>query len=326
MLVVVGACGTADGAQQAPPPPTQSATTSAPVATAPAAPTTSAAPSTTADTAFPVTVTGTNGTSLTVERRPERIISLSATHTEMLYAIGAGDQVIGTDLTSNYPPQAEATPKLDAFNFNVEEVVALDPDLVILAFDFQGEVNALELLDIPTLLLGLASTLEEMMEQINTVGAATGHQAEAAELVSGLEAQLKGILADLPQLEEPLTVFHEVDATLFSPNSASFLGDIYQRLGLVNIADAVPDEFGSGYVQLSEEFIIAADPDLVLLGDASFGESIETVGTRPGWDTLTAVQNGWVFELDGDVAGRWGPRTIGLVAQIAKAIREVVGA
>ena len=116
-----------------------------------------------------------------------------------------------------------------------------------------------------------------------------------------------------------------VDSTLFSPNSASFLGDIYARLGLVNVANEVPDQFGSGYVQVSEELIFDTDPDLIFLGDAAFGESVETVSSRPGWNTLTAVQNRWVFELDGDVAGRWGPRTVDLVADIAEAIAVVAG-
>jgi len=117
-----------------------------------------------------------------------------------------------------------------------------------------------------------------------------------------------------------LTVYHEIDNTLFSANSATFLGDIYQRLGLSNIADAVPDEFGSGYVQLSEEYLFSRDPDLIFLGDAGFGESVESVVVRPGWESLTAVRNGAVFELDGDIAGRWGPRTVDLVDDIVAAI------
>jgi iron complex transport system substrate-binding protein len=119
----------------------------------------------------------------------------------------------------------------------------------------------------------------------------------------------------------PLTVFHEVDNTLFSANSSTFLGDIYRRLGLVNIADAVPDEFASGYVQLSEEYLFSQDPDLIFLGDAGFGENSATVRARPGWDALSAVRHGAVFELDGDIAGRWGPRTVTLVEEIVAAIK-----
>ena len=136
---------------------------------------------------------------------------------------------------------------------------------------------------------------------------------------------LETILSDVPDSDPPVTVFHEVDATLYSPNSETFLGDIYLRLGLINIADEVPDDLGAGYVQVSEELIFAADPDVIFLGDAEFGESIETVSSRPGWDTLSAVQNSFIYELDGDVVGRWGPRTVDLVADIAQAAREVTG-
>jgi iron complex transport system substrate-binding protein len=114
-----------------------------------------------------------------------------------------------------------------------------------------------------------------------------------------------------------------VDETLFSVNSSTFLGDIYARFGLVNIADEAPDEFGSGFPQLSAEFVLEADPDIIFLGDAGFGVTAESVGTRPGWDSLSAVANSAVFELDTDIAGRWGPRTDELVRQIAKALESL---
>ena len=267
--------------------------------------------------ASPITVEGEAG-ELTLDDRPDRIVSLSATHTEILYAIDAGELIVATDLTSNYPPPAEATVKLDAFNFNVEEIAAVEPDLVITAFDFQGEVAALQAVGIPALYLASASNLEDAYTQIETLGTVAGKETEAGELVTTMQSRIDELAGSASN--QTLTFFHEVDNTLFSANSSTFLGDIYSRLGLSNIADAVPDEFGSGYVQLSEEYLFAEDPDLIFLGDASFGESIATVSARPGWDTLTAVQEGTVFELDGDIAGRWGPRTVDLVEDIVAAI------
>jgi iron complex transport system substrate-binding protein len=268
----------------------------------------------------PVTVEGDAGR-VVLDDRPTRIVSLSATHTEILYAIEAGNLIVATDLTSNYPAQAETTTKVDAFNFNIEEIAATDPDLVITAFDFQGEVSGLEAVGIPVLLLMPASNLTDAYEQIQILGDVTGRDSEAADLVSSMRSKIDGLVASTPG--GSLTMFHEVDNTLFSANSSTFLGEIYQLLGLSNIADAVPDEFSSGYVQLSEEFLFSEDPDLVFLGDASFGENIETVSSRPGWDTLTAVKTGAVFELDGDIAGRWGPRTVDLVEDILAAIESV---
>lgn len=265
----------------------------------------------------PITVDSDTG-QLTLDDRPDRIVSLSATHTEILYAIDAADLIVATDLTSNYPAEAEATPKVDAFNFNVEEIAAVAPDLVITAFDFQGEVAALQAVGIPVLLLVPASNLDDAYQQIEILGDVTDRGTEAADLISSMRTRIDGLIGSTPR--ESLTVFHEVDNTLFSANSSTFLGDIYRRLGLSNIADAVPDEFASGYVQLSEEFLFSEDPDLIFLGDAGFGENIETIRIRPGWDTLTAVQQDAVFELDGDIAGRWGPRTVDLVEDIVAAI------
>ncbi len=251
---------------------------------------------------------------------PQRVVSLSATHTEMLYAIGAEGQVVGTDLTSNYPPAAEETAKVDAFNFDVEEVAALEPDLVVLAFDFAGEVAALEAVQIPTLLLAPPTDLEGAYDQLVALGAAVGRSAESEELAEGMRSEIDEIIGGTLAGGEVGTVFHEIDDTLFSANSSTFIGDVYARFGFDNIADEVPDEFESGFVQLSPEFVLDADPGFIFLGDAAFGETAETVAARPGWGELTAVQEGRVVELDSDISGRWGPRTVDLVRQIGEAI------
>ena len=267
--------------------------------------------------AGPLTVDGDTGR-LTLDDHPGRIVSISATHTEILYALDAAELIVATDLTSNYPEEALTTTKVDAFNFNVEEIAAVEPDLVVIGFNFQGEVDALRSIGIPVLLLGPPADLEEAYAQIETLGEVTGRRKQATELIASMQSRIDALIASTSGTQ--LTFFHEVDNTLFSANSSTFLGDIYARLGLTNIADAVPDEFGSGYVQISEEYLFAQDPDIIFLGDASFGESLETVRMRPGWDTLSAVGNGAVFELDGDVAGRWGPRTVELVEDVVAAI------
>jgi iron complex transport system substrate-binding protein len=269
--------------------------------------------------ASPITISGDTG-DLILEDRPSRIVSLSATHTEILYAIGAGDLIAGTDLTSNYPPEARSTVKVDAFNFDVEEIVALQPDLVITAFDYQGELAALETVGVPALLLSPAATLDDAYGQMEVLGRVTGREEEAVALVASLQSRIEELTSTMPG--EGFRIFHEVDNTLFSATSSTFLGDIYALFGFENIADEVPDEFGSGYVQVSEEYLFSADPDLIFLGDASFGESPATVAARPGWNTLNAVKSGRVFELDGDVAGRWGPRAVELVEDIAAALES----
>ena len=317
---LLGACRSTTAAQTIP---TSQPTTTTTVPLAAAPPTTMAATPTTGEPAapsFPVTVDTDLG-AVTLAGQPSRIVSLSATHTEMLYAVGAGDQVVGTDLTSNFPPEAETTAKVDAFSFSVEEVVALEPDLVILAFDFQGESEALEALDIPFLLLGPPSTLEGAFAQLLVVGAATGHLGESSRLAENLVAGV----AELTDAAAPIrgiTIYHEVDDLLYSASSESFIGDLYRRLGLINIADGV--EGGGAFPQLTAEFILAEDPEFIFLGDAGFGVTIDTIEARPGWNTIRAVVDGNVVELDGDVAGRWGPRTIELMATVYRAVESAV--
>jgi iron complex transport system substrate-binding protein len=270
------------------------------------------------DPAFPVTIDTDLGP-VTIETRPDRIVSLSATATEMLFAVGAGPQLVATDLTSNYPPAALDTPKLDSFNFNVEEVAALDPDLVILAFDFQGESEALAALDIRSVLHGPATDLAAAFAQLADVGRATGHGPAAEELATRLAQDVAAIQAAAAPVGG-VSFYHEVDETLYSATSASFIGDLYRRLGLVNIADAAA--LDSPFPQLSAEFIVDQNPDFIFLADGNFGVTVESVAARPGWDTLTAVSEGNLVVLDGDLAGRWGPRTVELMGAILAAVED----
>ena len=316
LITVVTMLGTSCRTTRAEPttPPTSS-TTTAPATTTSTEPTPPAAATTsTSTTRVTVTVEGDAG-EVSVPAPPSRIVSLSATHTEILYAIGAGPQVAGVDLTSNYPSNTESLPKVDAFAFNVEEVAALQPDLVVLAFDFQGETDQLEALGIPALLLGPPTGLTGMFDQFLALGLATGHLEEAQDLAEDLEADMEEVFTATDG--DGSTFFHEVDENLFSATSATFLGDIYTRFGLSNIADGAGD---SAFPQLSAEYILTEDPDYIFLGDGGFGVTPATVAARPGWDELTAVQAEQVVALDGELAGRWGPRTIELVRQIGAAL------
>jgi iron complex transport system substrate-binding protein len=239
----------------------------------------------------------------------------------MLYALEVDDRIVATDLTSNYPPAARDTVKLDSFSFNVEEVTALDPDLVIVAFDFQGETAALAALDIPFLLLGPPPTIEHAFSQLLNVGVAVGRPTEAGTLTETLVAELGRIIGSSAPLRG-VTIFHEVDETLYSASSESFIGDLYTRLGLVNIADRA--EVGGPFPQLSAEFIVDQDPEFIFLADANFGVTPQAVAARPGWDTIRAVAAGNIVELDGDIAGRWGPRTVDLLQAIFEAVEAKV--
>ena len=292
-------------------------TTSAPPPTTPAPSTTTEAPA-----AFPVTISANNG-EIEIPAFPVSIVSLSATHTEMLYAIGAGAQVVAVDMFSNYP---EGTPltELTGFTPSVEAIVGFDADLVVIDGDWDGSsVAALTELGVPVVVLPAANTLDDVYSQIERLGVATAHIGEATELVGQMKTDIDEILTGIPAVDEPLTFYHELDTVFFSVTTETFIGQLYELMGLVNIADSV-GEGSFGYPQLSEEYIIEQDPDLIFLADTiCCAMNADSIADRPGWATLTAVQNGGVIELSDDVASRWGPRIVDYMRAVAEALAAV---
>lgn len=254
---------------------------------------------------------------------PERIISLSPTHTEILFAIGAGDQLIAIDDQSNYPEEALELPhELSGFEPNVEAIAGYEPDLVVIGGDFTGLIDQLDEIDIESWDGPAAVTIDDTYAQIEQLGALTGHVAEAAELVADMQADIEEIIAAAPETAGELTFYHELGADLYSADSTTFIGEIYALLGLQNIADRAEGNHG-GYPQLNAEFIVSADPDLIFLADTiCCGESLETVAARPGWESITAVVNGSVVEMSDDIASRWGPRVVDYLALVAAAVEQ----
>ena len=251
----------------------------------------------------------------------ERIISLSPTATEILFAIEAGGQVVAVDDQSNFPPEAPMTP-LSGYTPNIESIAEYQPDLVVASYDPGDLVGGLKALEVATLLQPAASSMEDTYVQINELGALTGRQSEASELIESIKSDLDEIASK--KIGKGLTYYHEIDNTLYSPTSKTFLGKLYSLLGLSNIADPAI-ESGFGWPQLSAEFIIDADPDLIFLGNTDWGESVETVAARPGWGSLTAVEKGQVISVDTDTSGRWGPRVVDFLIFVRSAIEKILG-
>ena len=265
------------------------------------------------DAGFPVVVRG-----VAIDHRPERIVSGSATHTEILFAIGAGDQVVAVDLFSNYPAETADLPTFDAFNASVEAIAEFDPDLVILSFDPGDVVDGLEALGIPVILFAPPgpANLDEVYDEWRDVGVAVGMDIEAEALIADTRDEIASIVAEVPTYVRAFTYYHELDPTYYSIGSDTFFGSIYGMLTMVSIAD----EAGGGFPQLSAEFIIDANPDFIFLAD---GETAGAVAARPGWSEMTAVESGRVVELDFDISSRWGPRIVDLVRQIAREVHGV---
>lgn len=255
---------------------------------------------------------------------PTRIVSLSPTHTEMLFALDAGSQVVAVDSLSNHPEEAASVlTDLSAYEPNVEAISSYEPDLVVIADDYTGLTEQLDAIGIPVW-EGLApSSLDDVYEQIEDLGRAIGRVEEASEVVGLMKSGVESILSQAPGLDLGLTYYHELDDTYYSATSNTFIGSLYELFGLRNIADVT--EGTSDYPQLSAEFIVSQDPDLIFLADTvCCGVTAESVGARPGWGDLSAVDRGLVFEMNDDLASRWGPRIIDYLWAISEALTEAV--
>ena len=254
---------------------------------------------------------------------PTAIVSLSPTATEMLFAIGAGEQVVAVDNYSYWPPQAPVVDDLSGWNPNVEAIASFEPDLVILSDT--GVQEELELLGIRVYVAAAAVELDDVYSQLGEIGDLTGNSQGSSMVVDQMREQIEEILDAIQMPSDSLTYFHELDDTLYSVTSSTFIGQIYTMTGLKNIADPA-DEDGTawGYPQLSEEFILEADPDIIFFADATCcAQSVATISARPGWSELSAVRNGNVFEMDSDISSRWGPRLVDFLETVANAVATV---
>ena len=270
---------------------------------------------------FPITVDAANG-AVALMRRPVRIVSLSPTATETLFAIGAGGQVIAVDDQSNYPKGAPHT-KLSGYQPNIEAIAGYRPDLVVAGFDPGGLVRGLEKVHIPVLLQPAARNLADAYAQVGQLAEATGRRAGALKLVTVMRARIAQLVASVPHRH--FTVFHELGPDLYSATSKTFIGSIYKLLGLRNIADNAGDKV-QDYPNLSAEYVVSANPDLIVLSDTKCcGQTPQTVAKRPGWNRIDAVRKGDVLAVDDDIASRWGPRTVDFVQQVVAALKRIAG-
>jgi iron complex transport system substrate-binding protein len=319
LALLAGACSSQDSGGSIPP--DTLTTTSASDATSSTAVPDTAATTVPDDGDFPVTISAPNG-SVTIDVKPERIVSISPTSSEVLFAVGAGEQVVAVDSMSNFPTNAPIT-DLSAFTPSVEAIASYDPDLVFLSFDPSDVVAGLEAIGIPVILHGTAISVDDAYSQWEQVGAATGHLAEAAALVAETTADMRSAFDSLPDGTTDVTYYYELDPTFYSVTSSTFIGGLIAPAGMSNIADPA-DADGFGFPQLNAEYIIDSNPTLIFLADTKCcGASAVTVSERPGWDTMTAVENGSVVELDDDIASRWGPRIADLVEDVVVAMLEL---
>jgi cobalamin transport system substrate-binding protein len=274
-----------------------------------------------APSAFPVTIVTSQG-KVTVAKKPRRIVSISPTATEDLFAIGAGSQVVAVDNQSDYPKSAPKT-SLSGFTPNVEAIASYRPDLVVAEYDPKGLSEALHKLGITVVIQGTAASFKGAYQQIRQLGLVTGREPAAKRVISRMKARIAATVRSARPKASSLSVYHEITPDLYSASSKSFVGKVYEAFGLRNIADAA-DNAGTGYPQLSAEYVVAQSPDLIVLADSvCCGQTPATVAARPGWDHVKAVRTGSIVRIDDSIASRWGPRLVNFFRAVAAAIARL---
>jgi iron complex transport system substrate-binding protein len=293
----------------------------APQAAPGTAPTTDAATSSPVEA--PLTFTDGLGREVTLDGPAQRIVSLAPSNTEILFAIGAGDQVAGRDQLSDFPEEAKGVTEIGSTfeALNTELIVSLQPDLVLAAeINTPEQVKQLEDLGLTVYYLKNPLTLEEMYENLQTVAQLTGHTEEAASLIESLKARVAAVDAKLAPISSRPAVFYELDATdpakPFTAGKGTFIDQLIARAGGHNIASEL-----DGYPQMSLEQVVAADPAFIILGDARYGVSPESIAERPGWENLSAVKNGNILPFNDDLVSRPGPRLVDALEELARMLR-----
>jgi len=256
--------------------------------------------------------------------KPSRVVSLSPSATETLFAIGAGPQVVAVDSFSNYPPEAPVT-DLSAYEPNVEAIAKYQPDLVITDGTNADLIAQLNKLGIAVFKAPAPKNLAQVYQQIEAIGAATGNVAMAGALSTKLQEDITSVIRSYTKpTAGKVRYYYELDNTYFSVSSKTFIGSLMADLGMYNIADKVDNSKTAGYPQLTPEFIVEENPDVIFLADSKCcQQSAETVKARPGWAEITAVKTGKIVALDDDIAQRWGPRVLDLLRAILAGIQGI---
>ena len=282
-----------------------------------------ASPAHAAATKYPLTIKF-GGYTTKIAKKPTKIISLSPSATEIFYAVGAGSQILAVDNLSNYPAGAPIS-EISAFEPNVEAILAKKPDLVLLSIDSTKAPqirNALVKLGIPVLMEKAPATLNDVYAENTLLAKVTDRQEGAVKLNAAMAKSIKDVLAKAKKSSK-IRIFHELDDTYYSVTSNTFIGKVYKDFGAVNISDAASGADNSGYPQLSAEYLLKSDPQVIFLADAQYGVTADSVSKRAGWSQISAVKNKKIVELPADVPSRWGPRLVDFYKLIGASLAKV---
>jgi len=279
-------------------------------------------PAQAAVTKYPLTVKF-GGYVTKIPKKPTKIISLSPSATEIFFALGAGSQILAVDSLSNFPTNAPIS-QISAFEPNVEAVIAKKPDLVLLSVESMKSSqtrDALMKFGIPVLMEMAPLTLKDVYAENTMLARVTDRQAAGLRLNASMAKSIKNIVAKADKSTK-VRIFHELDDTYYSVTSNTFIGKVYKEFGAINIADAASGADSSGYPQLSAEYLVKSDPQVIFLADAQYGVTADSVSKRAGWSQISAVKNNKIVELPADIPSRWGPRLVNFYRLIGNSLAK----
>ncbi len=286
----------------------------------PASPSAQPAPT---STTGPITLVDGLKHTITLPSPAHRVVSMAPSNTEILFAIGAGSQVVGRDEFSDYPAEAKSLPSVGgSYNkYNNEAIVNLKPDLVLASeLNTPEQVDALQKLGLVVYLLPNPTDLPGMYQNLVTVAQLTGHEAEATKLIGSLKARVQSVTEKIAPLSSRPPVFYELDAT--DPNApytsgpGTFVNLLIDMAGGTNIGSSLD----KSWAQISLEKLVVDNPQIMILGDSAYGQTSESVAKRAGWESIAAVKNKQIYPFDDNLVSRPGPRLVDGLEAMARLI------
>nr|WGD98725.1 ABC transporter substrate-binding protein [Bacillus safensis] len=269
--------------------------------------------------AFPVSIKDAAGKTVEIKEQPKRIVSLIPSNTEVAYALGLGDKMVGRSDFDNYPKEVEKVEKIGGLEFNVEKVISLKPDLVLAHASQMGSKDGFKQLEdagIQVLTVNDATSFKDVYKSINMIGEATGVKEASTKLVDEMKTKLNDInkQAEAISKDKQKTVFVEVSGApeIYTTGKNTFMDEM---LSVIHAKNAAGDQ--TGWVQMTEESIIKRNPDVIVTID---GSSLADLKKRDGWNAMKAVKEKQVFQLNTDLASRPGPRLVEGVEALAKSV------
>ncbi|WP_404451234.1 ABC transporter substrate-binding protein [Virgibacillus necropolis] len=274
------------------------------------------------DTTYPLSVKDSAGNKVVLEEDPTRIVTLIPSNTEIVFALGAGEQVVGVSKHDNYPKQVNEIDRIGGLQINTEKVLSLKPDLVLAhgssAHNLQAAIDQISQAGIPVYVVKNATDFKDVYQTIYSIGKLVNEQEKADSIVTGMKDKLKEIKKKASEITDPKSVFVEVSPApeIYTTGTGTFMNQMFEAIHAKNVAANL-----EGWVKINEEAIISLQPDVILTTYGYYTENaVSEVLNREGWEQVPAVKNKQVFDVHSDIVSRPGPRLIKGVEQLAEII------